>query len=160
MRKGTEKIEGKRLHLKVCRIYSHLCTCIWLINVCMTYIKSNRTHYMHSGSLSRVWLCDPIGCSPLGTSVYGILPLQGIFPTQGSNLRLLCLLHWQVILYHCAAWEAPVGHSTVYKTGSEDLLWAQGTPLSTLYWPMLWKSLKQSGSVYMYNWFTLLYTWN
>ena len=21
--------------------------------------------------------------------------LQGIFPTQGSNLRLLCLLHWQ-----------------------------------------------------------------
>ena len=21
---------------------------------------------------------------------------QGIFPTQGSNLRLLCLLHWQV----------------------------------------------------------------
>ena len=22
-------------------------------------------------------------------------PLQGIFPTQGSNLRLLCLLHWQ-----------------------------------------------------------------
>ena len=22
-------------------------------------------------------------------------PLQGIFPTQGSNLHLLCLLHWQ-----------------------------------------------------------------
>ena len=21
--------------------------------------------------------------------------LQGIFPTQGSNLHLLCLLHWQ-----------------------------------------------------------------
>ena len=21
--------------------------------------------------------------------------LQGIFPTQGSNMRLLCLLHWQ-----------------------------------------------------------------
>ena len=25
--------------------------------------------------------------------------LQGIFPGQGSNLRLLCLLHWRV-LYH------------------------------------------------------------
>ena len=23
-------------------------------------------------------------------------PPPGIFPTQGSNLRLLCLLHWQV----------------------------------------------------------------
>ena len=23
------------------------------------------------------------------------LPLQGIFPTQGSNPSLLCLLHWQ-----------------------------------------------------------------
>ena len=42
-----------------------------------------------------------------GTSVHGILQakntgvgchalLQGIFPTQGSNLHLLHLLHWQV----------------------------------------------------------------
>ena len=30
--------------------------------------------------------------------------LQGIFLTQGSNLDLLSLLHWQ-ILYHCATWE-------------------------------------------------------
>ena len=29
-------------------------------------------------------------------------PTPGIFPTQGSNPHLLCLLHWQVILYHCA----------------------------------------------------------
>ena len=26
--------------------------------------------------------------------------LQGIFPTQESNPHLLCLLHWQVVLYH------------------------------------------------------------
>ena len=26
--------------------------------------------------------------------------LQGIFPTQGSNLHLLCLLHCRRILYH------------------------------------------------------------
>ena len=32
-------------------------------------------------------LCDPKGCHFL---------LQGIFPTQGSNPHLLCLLHWQV----------------------------------------------------------------
>ena len=49
-------------------------------------------------------LCDPTDCSPPGSSVHGILwarilgchaLFQGIFPTQGSNLHLLCLLHWQ-----------------------------------------------------------------
>ena len=44
-------------------------------------------------------------CSPLGSSVHGDSPgknemgccalLQGIFPAQGSNLCLLCLLYWQ-----------------------------------------------------------------
>ena len=45
-------------------------------------------------------------CSPPGSSVGGIFPgkntgvgchflLQGIFPTQGLNPHLLCLLHWQ-----------------------------------------------------------------
>ena len=40
--------------------------------------------------------CDPRDCSPPSSSVCGISQahffLQGIFPTQGSNLRLL---HWQ-----------------------------------------------------------------
>ena len=54
----------------------------------------------------RVQLCDPMDCSPPSSSVHGDSPgkntrvgcyalLQGIFPTQGWNLRLLCLLHWQ-----------------------------------------------------------------
>ena len=52
-------------------------------------------------------LCDPVDCSPPGSSVHGDSPgnntgvgcyalLQGIFPPQASNLRLLHLLHWQV----------------------------------------------------------------
>ena len=52
-------------------------------------------------------ICDPIDCSLPGSSVPGDSPgkntgvcchalLQGIFPTQGSNPRLGCLLHWQV----------------------------------------------------------------
>ena len=52
-------------------------------------------------------LCNPMDCSPPGSSVHGDSPgkntkvgfpplLQGIFLTQGSNLHLLCLLHWQV----------------------------------------------------------------
>ena len=48
-------------------------------------------------------LCDPMDCSPPGSSVHGILqarilewvafPLPGIFLTQGLNLHLL---YWQV----------------------------------------------------------------
>ena len=52
-------------------------------------------------------LCDPVNCSPPGSSVLGILQarilewvamplLQGIFPTQGLNPGLC---HWRQILY-------------------------------------------------------------
>ena len=51
-------------------------------------------------------LCDPLDCSPPGSSVHGDSPgkntgvgchflLQGIFAIQGSNLHFLCLLHWK-----------------------------------------------------------------
>ena len=51
-------------------------------------------------------LCDPMDCSPPGSSVTGDSPgkdtgvgchvlLQGIFPTQESNLCLLWLSYWQ-----------------------------------------------------------------
>ena len=51
-------------------------------------------------------LGNPVGCSPPGSSVHGILQaritgvdchflLQGIVPTQGLNPSLLHLLHWQ-----------------------------------------------------------------
>ena len=50
---------------------------------------------------------QPLDCSPPDFSDHGDSPgnntgvschalLQGIFPNQGSNPRLLCLLHWQV----------------------------------------------------------------
>ena len=56
---------------------------------------------------SCVTLCDPMDCSPPGSSVHGDSPgkntgvgchalLQGIFPTQGSNPGLL---HCRRILY-------------------------------------------------------------
>ena len=56
-------------------------------------------------------LCNPMDCSLPGSSVHGDSPgknpgagchflLQGIFPTQGSNLCLLRLLHCRWILYH------------------------------------------------------------
>ena len=62
---------------------------------------------------SRPTLCDPVDCSPPGSSVHGILQAgilewvpfspPGIFLTQGSNLSLL---PWQVVPYHWATGEA------------------------------------------------------
>ena len=51
-------------------------------------------------------LCDAIDCSPPGSFDHGILQAgileqvvmpfsRGIFPTQGSNLSLLCLWQWE-----------------------------------------------------------------
>ena len=67
---------------------------------------------MHAFSIAQSCpiLCDPMDCSPTGSSVHGILPgkntgvgcqclLQGILPAQGLNPHLLYLLHWQVVLY-------------------------------------------------------------
>ena len=51
-------------------------------------------------------LCDPMDCSKPGSSVHGIfwarildqvaISYSRYLPDQGSNLRLLCLLHWKV----------------------------------------------------------------
>ena len=56
-------------------------------------------------------LCNPVDCSTPGSSVHGdslgkntgvtcYALLHGIFPTQASNLCLLCLLHWQAGSLH------------------------------------------------------------
>ena len=77
-----------------------LCVCVC---VCVCVCARVRTCLV-TGSLPT--LCDPIGCTPPGSSVHWDSPgkntgacchllLQGIFSTQGLNPRLLCLLHWQ-----------------------------------------------------------------
>ena len=57
------------------------------------------------GVQSCLTLCDPMDCSPPGSSVHGIfparvlewVPIMEIFLTQGLNLGLL---HCRQILYH------------------------------------------------------------
>ena len=77
---------------------------------CLSAIGLNSTHVCCVQSLQPCpTLCDPMDCSPPGSSVHGILQartrvgccalLQGIFPTQGLNLRLLPPLHWQVLFF-------------------------------------------------------------
>ena len=84
---------------------------------------------MHAKSLqSCPTLCDATDHSPPGSSVHGILQartlewaaialLQEIFPTQGSNPRLLFLLHWQTgSLPLSRTWRLPKCPSTDERT--------------------------------------------
>ena len=85
----------------------------------------------HAKSLqSYQTLCNTMDCSPRGSSVHGDSPgkntgvgclalLQGIFPTQGSNLHLLQLLHCSQILYH---WATRYVHT--YHMTQKRLSWA------------------------------------
>ena len=71
-------------------------------------VGSQETPGKSEVSQSCLTLCDPIDCSPPGSSVHGIFPgmntgvgchflLQGIFPTQGLNPGLP---HCRQTLYH------------------------------------------------------------
>ena len=73
-------------------------------------------------------LCNPMDCSPPGSSVYGVFPgkntragchfpCQGIFPTQGSNQSLL---HCRWILYATLRWGRAPG-----KPSLAGACWAQ-----------------------------------
>ena len=87
-------------------IYTHAHTCIHVfiyrlcVCVCVCVSVCVCSHSAMSDSL------HAHDCSPPGSSVHGDFPakntavgchflLQGIFPIQGLNLNLLCLLHFQ-----------------------------------------------------------------
>ena len=86
-------------------------------------------------SCSILW--DPIDCSPPGSSVHGDSSgkktgvgchflFQGIFPTQGSNLCLLYLLHCRLTLYHLSHKGRPHIYATMCKTASGRQLYSTG----------------------------------
>ena len=83
-------------------------SCLLLLLILRLHVKS-----LHSC----LTLCDPMGCSLPGSSVRGIFQARILewvaisssresSQPRGLNLHLLHFLHWQVILYHCASWEA------------------------------------------------------
>ena len=88
-------------------------------------------------------LCDPMDYSLSGSSVHGIFPgrntrvgchflLQGILPTQRSNLHLL---HWQALL-PLSPWEAQLKERTFLNytnpTRAQD-----GHPMPRVFQPQL-----------------------
>ena len=71
-------------------------------------------------------LCDLMDYSSPGSSAHGDSPgkntgvgchalLQGIFRTQGSNLHLLCLLHWQVVFFTTSTTKLNITNAKNYK---------------------------------------------
>ena len=81
----------------------------FLFPQCVQGLKSTLPLCTHAQSLqSCPTLCDPVDSSPPSYSVHGDSPgkntevgchalPRGIFPAQGSNWCLLCLLHWQAV---------------------------------------------------------------
>ena len=77
-------------------LIGHVCVCVC---VCVCVLGANSLQ-------SCLTLCNPLDCSPPGSSVHVNSPgrntgvgchalLQGVFPTEGSNPLLLHLLLWQ-----------------------------------------------------------------
>ena len=82
-------------------------------------------------SCSTLW--DPMDCSPSGSSVHWIFQarilelLQRIFSTQGSNLRLSCLLHWQEDPFrNSATWEAYTNTQIYYLLDTRENIHLKG----------------------------------
>ena len=95
-------------------VWADSCPLSWwsCLIISFFYFEEFNLILLHAGSLQLCQtLCDPMGCSQPGSSVYGILQARtlewvavpscgGSSQTQGSNPPLLCLLHWWVCLYH------------------------------------------------------------
>ena len=100
--KVTQLMCGKSEYVKI----------MWIIYVINSFVKAAVLCLVTQSCLS---LCDPMDCSPPGSSVYGDSPgkntgvgchalLQGIFPTQGLNPGLS---HCKWILYRLSHQGSP-----------------------------------------------------
>ena len=95
---------------------------------------------VHAQSLSHVWHCDPMDCSPPSSSVHGIiqaiiLEWIAIFFSRGSSwprdqTRVSCI--GRQILYHCATWEVLCSKGPKYW----DIVSSVAQSCPTLCYPM------------------------
>ena len=66
-----------------------------MVNAVLALRCSDLSDYLQPHGLWPARLLCPLTSSGKNTGVGCRFLLQGIFPTQGSNSCLLCLLHWQ-----------------------------------------------------------------
>ena len=95
---------------------------------------------VHAKSLqSWLTLCDPMGCRPPGSSVHGdsLGKNTGVgchdllFPTQGLNMHLLHLLHWQAHSLPLAPLGSP--NQWQYLNYQKGLCWKLSIPPPPLF---------------------------
>ena len=104
------------------------------INVYLTFVIVE--------SLSRVWLCNPMDSSPLGSSVHGsfqarVLGWVAIFFSRGSSwprdqTHISCIGRW--ILYHWATGEALYLTYTHRKLKYDQFLWTTYKDVAAIYY--------------------------
>ena len=101
-------------------------------------------------------LCAAMNCSLPGSSVYGIFQARilewvavsssrGIFPTQGWNPHLLCLLHYRSVLYPLNIEEAPSKGGLCFRDNTRgDCQWGgEGHTPPGVQGEVLWAQLAQ-----------------
>ena len=97
---------------------SSFCFSVSFLNVCVCLVTQ-----------LCLTLCDPMDCSPLGSSVYEDSPgkntgmgchslFQGIFPTQGLSPGLP---HWRQILYSLSHQGSPLSGYSMWKLHHDSL---------------------------------------
>ena len=129
------------------------------------------THWLVC-ALNCVWLWEFMDCSPPGSSVHRIFPdkdtgvgchffLQGIFPTQGSNPHLLCLLHWQADSLPLSHWQYSINtvnislNSLLCELPADKLpLFDFSGPASKIVW--VYKRLASSHILRQNDWLLML----
>ena len=85
--------------------------CYGVMWVCACSFTSVMSDSLWSHGLWPTRLLCPWDCPGKNTGAGCHALLQGIFPTQGSNLCLLCLLHWQVDSLPLSHVGSPINHA-------------------------------------------------
>ena len=120
------------------RIFPYKAKCYIISLGYLVFFNSQKYFWCSDCALSRIWLCDPVGCSPPGSSVHGIsqartLERGAISSSSGPSwfrdrIRFFCVLYinrW--VLYHCATWEDPPALccKLLYNLASPPTSWEQ-----------------------------------
>ena len=91
-----------------------VCVCVCVLS-CSVMFDSLKLH-----ELQLVRLLCPRNFLGKNIGVDCHFLLQGIIPTEGSNLYLLCLLHWKVDSVLYAIWEAPVLLVNIFNNHTDN----------------------------------------
>ena len=88
-------MENFKTHIYVCEcvcVYTYTRVCAWTQSLSCVQLLATQWTVAHHGPC-------PWDFSDINTGVGHHFCRQGIFPTQGQNLCLLCLLHCRRIIY-------------------------------------------------------------